>query len=90
MVESAQTAEPQTPVALGADETSRGQVASPSPCVPSLPSGAFWRHYLRQEPYAEEPHVWVRAGGAGQPASLPRLLLSTVFYSLLKSLGSFE
>ena len=31
------------------------------------------RHYPRQEPYEVVPHVRIRAGGAGQPASLPRL-----------------
>jgi hypothetical protein len=63
VVESPQTAEPQTPAALGSDETSRGQVAPTRPCMPSLSSGALQRHYLKQEPYAEEPHVRVRAGG---------------------------
>jgi hypothetical protein len=38
----------------------------------SLPFSAPWRHYLRQEPYAVAPHVRIWAGGAGQPASLPR------------------
>ena len=28
--------------------------------------------YLRQEPYEVVPHVRICAGGAGQPASLPR------------------
>jgi len=30
------------------------------------------RYNLRQEPYAVVPHVRIWAGGAGQPASLPR------------------
>ena len=30
--------------------------------MPSLSSGAPRRHYLKQEPYAEEPHVRVCAG----------------------------
>jgi hypothetical protein len=31
-----------------------------------------WRHHPRQEPYEVIPHVRIRAGGAGQLASLPR------------------
>jgi hypothetical protein len=32
-----------------------------------------WRYHPRQEPYAVAPHVRIRAGGVGKPASLPRL-----------------
>ena len=53
-------------------------------CVPSLPEQVrcgmgvgdcatiACRHYPRQEPDAVVPHVRVRAGGTGQPVSLPR------------------
>ena len=66
------TPKPQTQIGLGSDETPHGQVASSCPCLSSLPFSASWRHYLRQEPYAVVPHVRICAGGAGQPASLPR------------------
>jgi hypothetical protein len=33
---------------------------------------SLWRHYLRQEPGAVIPPAGICAGGAGQPASLPR------------------
>jgi hypothetical protein len=35
-------------------------------------AGTPWRHHPKQEPYEVMPHVRIRAGGAGQPASLPR------------------
>ena len=65
VVEGLKTAKPQAPTGLGPDETSRGQVAPARPCLPSLSFRPSRRHYLRQEPYAEEPHVRVCAGGAG-------------------------
>lgn len=37
------------------------------------------RHYLRQEPYEVIPHVRICAGGAGQPAFLPRPELPRVW-----------
>jgi len=39
------------------------------------------RHHLRQEPYEVIPQVRICAGGAGQPASLPRPFLDVAIKS---------
>jgi len=76
VVEGSQTPKPQTSIGLGSNETPHGQVAPPCPYLPSLSFGTLWRHHLRQEPSAVAPHARICAGGAGQPASLPRPLIS--------------
>lgn len=69
-----ETPEPQTSANLGSDEMSHGQMVPCYPRLSSLPFSSLWRHYLRQESCHGGiiPHVWICAGGAGQPASLLR------------------
>ena len=45
---------------------------SAAPYLPPLPFTALRRYYLRQEPGALIAHAGICAGGAGQPAFLPR------------------
>ena len=46
------------------------------------------RYNLRQEPYAVVPHVRICAGGAGQPASLPRPSIAEVDAEKVEAIGS--
>jgi len=57
---------------MESDEAIDCQMDSPSPCLSPVSFGAIWRYYLRQEPGAVIPHAGICAGGAGQPAFLPR------------------
>jgi hypothetical protein len=56
---------------LGSDATPPA-VATSTTYHPSSSQRATVRQHLRQEPDAVVPHVRTCAGGAGQPASLPR------------------
>ena len=69
----AETTQSETPADLGPDAPPGGPVDTFTDDLSSLPVAAVCRSDLRQEPYEVVPHVRIRAGGAGQPASLPRL-----------------
>jgi len=66
------TAEPERRRHLEAHATLCEQVDSTGPYLSSVSSRALWRHDPRQEPSAVVPLAGICAGGAGQPAFLPR------------------
>lgn len=49
----------------------QGRIRAQSALKRIRQAAAFWRYYLRQEPYEVVPHVRICAGGAGRPAFLP-------------------
>ena len=57
---------------VGANEPFGPTLATDAANFASLPLAATVRQDPRQEPYEAIPHVRIRAGGVGQPASLPR------------------
>ena len=57
---------------VGANEPAHPPLAASGPYLPSLSLAPSARHYLRQEPYAGNPPVRIRAGGTEQSVSLPR------------------
>ena len=79
MDESTQEAQPQAQPDLAADEALDCPMDSSYPYLPSLSADTPSRHHLRQEPGAVVPHAGICAGGAGQPASLPRPKNITVY-----------
>jgi hypothetical protein len=66
------TAQPAPAHALAADGATRDPVASRPPYYASVSRATPTRYDPRQEPGAGVPHAGSWAGGAGQPASLPR------------------
>ena len=58
--------------AVGTNATTHPPLAASGPYLPSLSFAPSARHYLRQEPYAGNPLVRIRAGGTEQSVSLPR------------------
>src|SRR5579885_2235022 len=57
---------------VGANDTAHPPLAASGPYLPSLSLATLARHHLRQEPYAGNPLVRIRAGGGQQWPSLPR------------------
>ena len=58
---------------VGPDASPGRPVASPCPCLSSVPPGAVWRCYPRQEPDAVAPHVRICGGGGRRLPFLLRL-----------------
>src|SRR5208283_2564685 len=57
---------------VGANEPAHPPLAASGPYLPSLSFAPSARHHLRQEPYAGNPPVRIRAGGTEKSVSLPR------------------
>src|SRR5208282_3154795 len=66
------TTEPERSRTVGANATAHPPLAASGPYLPSLSLAPSARHYLRQEPYAGNPPVRIRAGGTAKAVSLPR------------------
>ena len=73
LVYGASAPQPEAQGHLGADGPSGQPVAAQSANHSSSSRPTSARHYPRQEPSAVAPLAGICAGGAGQPASLPRL-----------------
>jgi hypothetical protein len=67
-----QTTEPERSPSLGTNATAHPPLAASGPYLPSLSLAPSARHDLRQEPYAGNSLVRIRAGGTEQSVSLPR------------------
>ena len=65
-------AQPASSPALAAAVSTRHPVASRTPHYASVSCATLARYDPRQEPGAVVPHAGLCAGGAGEPASLPR------------------
>jgi len=59
-------AEPERPRSLGSNAAPHYSLAAFAFCLSSLSSAAHGRWYLRQEPDAGNPPVWIRGGGHEQ------------------------
>jgi hypothetical protein len=66
------TAQPAPSHDLAAEVSTRDPVAARTPYDASVSRATPTRYDPRQEPGAVVPHAGIWAGGAGQPASLPR------------------
>jgi len=75
---SGTTPEPERSRSVGTNATAHPPLAASGPYLPSLSFAPSARHHLRQEPYAGNPLVRIRAGGTEQSVSLPRLPLHPV------------
>src|SRR5271166_3306922 len=72
------TPEPERSRSVGTNATAHPPLAASGPYLPSLSFAPSARHHLRQEPYAGNPLVRIRAGGTEQSVSLPRQSVNPV------------